>query len=133
MMPHDPNDDRLKRALERHPHIVEIAHRQEWTASTICNLTPTEKERVIRFFNDAYNVNPTTIQMWFALRKIRKMTKDYTPWAMTDADGKADDIYNEVSNVIKFNQRTTAKQRTALLCLLALCHRRGQVIEQLTK
>jgi len=133
MMPHDPTDDKLKRALERHPHIVEIAHRQEWTASTICKLTPTEKERVIRFFNDAYNVNPTTIQMWFALRKIRKMTKDYRQWAMTDAEGRADAIYDEVSNIIRFNTRTTKEQRMCLTALIAICQRRGQVIEQLTK
>jgi len=133
MMPHDPTDDKLKRALERHPHIVEIAHRQEWTASTICKLTPTEKERVIRFFRDAYNVNPTTTQLFFALRKVAKMTKDYRQWAMTDAEGRADAIYDEVSNIIRFNTRTTKEQRMCLTALIAICQRRGQVIEQLTK
>ena len=133
MMPHDPTDDKLKRALERHPHIVEIAHQREWDAKNICDLKPTDKERVIRFFNDAYNVNPTTIQMWFALRKIRKMTKDFTPWAMTDADGKADGIYKVVGEVLKYNSKTTKEQRMCLLALMAICQRRGQVIEQLTK
>ena len=133
MMPHDYNDLKLKSALEKHPHIVEIAHRQEWNAKNICNLTPTEKERVIRFFNDAYNVNPTTIQMWFALRKVRKMTKDFRSWAMTDAEGRANAIYDEVSNIIRFNTRTTKEQRMCLTALIAICQRRGQVIEQLTK
>lgn len=133
MMPHDYNDLKLKSALEKHPHIVEIAHRQEWNAKNICNLTPTEKERVIRFFNDAYNVNPTTIQMWFALRKVRKMTKDFRSWAMTDADGRADGIYRVVGDILKFNSKTTKEQRMCLLALMAICQRRGQVIEQLTK
>lgn len=132
-MPHDYDDGKLKRALERHPHIVEIAHRQEWTASTICNLTPTEKERVIRFFNDAYKCNPTTVQMWFALRKVKKMTKNHVDWAMTDENGRADEVYNEVKNVIKYNTRTTKEQRMCLMALIAICQRRGQVIEQLTK
>lgn len=132
-MPHDYDDGKLKRALERHPHIVEIAHRQDWTASTICNLTPTDKERVIKFFRDAYDCNPTTIQMWFALRKVKKMTKDFRPWAMTDAEGRANAIYDEVSNIIRFNTRTTKEQRMCLTALIAICQRRGQVIEQLTK
>lgn len=133
MMPHDYDDGKLKRALERHPHIVEIAHQREWNAKNICDLKPTDKERVIKFFNDAYNVNPTTIQMWFALRKVKKMTKDYRQWAMTDADGRANAIYDEVSNIIRFNTRTTKEQRMCLTALIAICQRRGQVIEQLTK
>jgi len=133
MMPHDPTDNKLKRALERHPHIVEIAHSKEWNGKNIIELTGTNKERVIKFFRDAYSVNPTITQMLFALQKVAKMTKDYRQWAMTDAEGRADAIYDEVSNIIRFNTRTTKEQRMCLTALIAICQRRGQVIEQLTK
>ncbi len=133
MMPHDPTDDKLKRALERHPHIVEIAHSKEWNGKNIIELTGTNKERVIKFFNDAYSVNPTITQMLFALQKVAKMTKGYRQWAMTDADGKADGIYKVVGEVLKYNSKTTKEQRMCLTALIAICQRRGQVIEQLTK
>ena len=133
MMPHDPDDYKLKRALERHPYVVEIAHAREWNGRTICDLQGRDKERVIRFFQDTYNTNPTTIQMLFALQRICKLTKDFAPWAMTDADGKADGIYKVVSEVLKYNSKTTKEQRMCLLALMAICQRRGQVIEQLTK
>lgn len=133
MILNDYKDLRLKSALERHPLVVDIAHSKEWNGKNIAELKGTDKERVVRFMVDAYGTPPTIIQMYSALQMVRKLTKDFTPWAMTDADGKADGIYKVVGEVLKYNSKTTKEQRMCLLALMAICQRRGQVIEQLTK